>query len=381
MANAVLYRTLFPLFLHPFIRAAALASVTRPPELKLSRPTSLVSLEHVNLNVPSWTPELDAFWFDTLGFARDPRAQASAAMTQKAGGTMKGLVWANAGLQQIHMPTGEPAPFESQALAGVIGLAYQDLEQLRSDLQVGGVSFKELTVESEPPSLLTNISRMSAGALEFRSPTGVRLRAHALIADEQQHGAEHSADVGWFSPHGPIDPRTALTSGVGLPGDRPSQCMGVPYVQLLCAAGAAAGIGRFYREIFGVQAELRPINGNVACWVPIGADQWLVYEEAADARSIPYNGYHVAIYVNGFVEAYERARNLGLVWNNPRFPSLTYDTLMQALQHNEFRVLDMRDPESGFVVHTLEHEIRSLSHPGFSCRSWLKQPDDHMAEL
>ena len=82
----------------------------------------------------------------------------------------------------------------------------------------------------------------------------------------------------------------------------------------------------------------------------------------------------------GAVRAYPsryiaRSTHAGLVWNNPRFPHLTYDRLEDALRHNEFRILDIVDPESGERLYTLEHEVRSLLHPGFSCRHWLV-PDD-----
>ena len=75
----------------------------------------------------------------------------------------------------------------------------------------------------------------------------------------------------------------------------------------------------------------------------------------------------MALYVNGdaFVEAYGRLKARGLVFNNPRFPQFSYATLALALHHNEFRVRDLVD-DAGAVVYELEHEIRSLLHPGFA---------------
>merc|ERR1712039_502318 len=69
-----------------------------------------------------------------------------------------------------------------------------------------------------------------------------------------------------------------------------------------------------------------------------------------------------------FASMYKRAKAASLVYNNPRFPHLTYDTLDDALRHGEFRVLDIVDPQSGKVVYQLEHEIRSLEHPTFNGR-------------
>ena len=38
--------------------------------------------------------------------------------------------------------------------------------------------------------------------------------------------------------------------------------------------------------------------------VPIGASQWLIYREAQRGETIPYDGYHIAIYINDFLGAY-----------------------------------------------------------------------------
>jgi len=364
-----IYRlTLLAAVLETHGATATSAALTKPPEMALPsspRRTTFVSFEHVNLNVPTWTSQMEDFWFGALGFASDLRAKDVAMTVQEAGGSMKGLVWANAGLQQVHMPLGEPAPEDSQSPEGVVGLAYPDLRALRSQLSAAGVAFNESSLAES-----SGISRLGKEVIDLLSPTGVKLRAHEL---ERGDG-----EAAWFSPKGPLEPAAAAKSGVGLPSKKPSVCLGIPYVRLLCAAGAAAGIRRFYKQVFQVDAELRDgsatASGRAECRVPIGAEQWLVFEEVSPGQSVHYDGHHVAIYVNGFIEAYERAKEKGLLYNNPRFPQLTYDTVEQALQHSEFRVLDIRDPESGEVVHTLEHEVRALSHPGFSCRSWLKEP-------
>ena len=116
-----------------------------------------------------------------------------------------------------------------------------------------------------------------------------------------------------------------------------------------------------------------------------------------------YDGHHIALYINDFQETYKRLRaaqpiaaqqkgeqgSLGLIYNNPRFPQFRYDTLAEALGHNEFRFKDIVDPtvtpgatynsggrsNSSGVVYTIEHEIRSVLHPGFSCRSWVVDDD------
>ena len=37
-----------------------------------------------------------------------------------------------------------------------------------------------------------------------------------------------------------------------------------------------------------------------------------------------------------------------------------------------YRFLHILDIATGEVIYELEHEIRALDHPGFSCRAWLE---------
>jgi len=264
---------------------------------------------------------------------------------------MKGLVWANIGLQQVHMPLGEPTE-TTQRLRGTVGLAFEDLAALRERLRAHDVSFEEDDGGAA--------AQWFGPALRLQTPTGVELRAH---------GGGGGEGVRLFGP------AEAEAGGVALPGG-PSLGAGMPYVELLCSLGAAAGICRFYRDVLGVPAEL--VDG--ACRVPIRR-QFLLFRETTSELPA-YDGHHVAIYVGdisredtsaSFSAMYEKCRAAGLVYNNPRFPHLRYDTLEDAQRLGEFRVLDLVDPETGKAAYTLEHEIRSLEHPGFSCRSLLKR--------
>ncbi len=72
----------------------------------------------------------------------------------------------------------------------------------------------------------------------------------------------------------------------------------------------------------------------------------------------------------------DRAKTYGLLWNNPRFPNLTYDTEDLALQHTEFRILKLIDPTTNEFICDLEHEIRAASHPSFCAKNWLGSKDE-----
>lgn len=261
---------------------------------------------------------------------------------------MQGLVWANIGLQQLHLPTGEPED-PAQRVRGSITLDYPDLALLAKHLQALDVAF----------------TRRPGGGLTVRCPHG------NVFHLEQQQQQQTTPEPTWYGPRAVLPPVTGGT--VGLPGPR-SAGLGLRAVALTVPPGTAAAICSFYSELLGASVRVEPTpqqqaaSGLQTCRVGIGYHQELRFEECAEPIDA-YDGHHIAVYVNGFEELYERLRRRGLVWNNPRFPQFTYDSLEQAVGHREFRFKDIIHPISGEHLFTLEHEVRSLNHPGFSCPS------------
>ena len=49
-----------------------------------------------------------------------------------------------------------------------------------------------------------------------------------------------------------------------------------------------------------------------------------------------------------------------------------YGTLADAMKHDEFRVKDIARA-NGEVVYELEHEVRTLNHPGFVAKRHVRQ--------
>lgn len=125
--------------------------------------------------------------------------------------------------------------------------------------------------------------------------------------------------------------------------------LGMPYVEFAVAPGAAPGIGRFYRQVMGAPARVRSAGGRAAAVVETGNQQALIFREAAAAPS--YDGHHVAIYVANYSTPYGDLTKRGLI--------------MEASRRHQFRFKELVDPASGRPVHTLEHEVRSLRHPGY----------------
>jgi hypothetical protein len=124
--------------------------------------------------------------------------------------------------------------------------------------------------------------------------------------------------------------------------------LGMPYVEREVPAGSAAGIARFYRSVLGTAAEVVEDTEGVLARVSVGAGQQLLFRET-DAPVPAYDGHHIAIYVADFSGPYRRLRERGLV--------------SEDVEQHQYRFQDIVDPDSGRVLATLEHEVRSMRHP------------------
>ncbi len=129
-----------------------------------------------------------------------------------------------------------------------------------------------------------------------------------------------------------------------------AMALGIPWVELDAAAGTAAGIARFYGSVFEAPAAVRPTPGGAVARVGVGRHQALVFRESDDPLP-PYDGHHLAIYVSQFSRPHARLAAAGLI---------TAET-----SEYEYRFCDVIDPDSGEVLTTIEHEVRSLRHPMF----------------
>ena len=241
---------------------------------------NIVFFEHVNLTVPDQETATD-FYVDGLGFTRDPYMMV---------GTRN--MWVNCGRQQFHLPKGEPQRFR-----GVMGLVVPELDALEARLR--NVSDR---LEG------TRFSWRRDGArLDVTCPWGNRFRAHPAAG----------AYVG------PV---------------------GIPYLEIPVAKGAAAGIARFYRAVMGAPAT---VEDSRAC-VNVGPGQSIVFREG-EGPDGEYDGHHLAIYVADFSGPYRALAERGLVTreDNPY----------------QFRFVDIVAPRGKKVLFTIEHEVRSLHHP------------------
>ncbi len=241
---------------------------------------NIVALEHVNLKVAD-QGLATLFYISGLGLTRDPYM-------------MTGIdnMWVNVGRNQFHLITGEP-----QHLRGRVGLVVPDrasllrrLEGLRKALKDTQFDFAERNDH-----------------VEAICPWGNRILCH--------------------------DPAPRF-GGISL---------GMAYVEIDVAVGAAEGIADFYREVFGAAAEV----DGAAARVSVGPEQDLVFRETA-AELPPYDGHHIQVYVADFSGPHRKLLERGLVTEESNQHQYRFEVIADA---------------AGKPLAQIEHEVRSLRHP------------------
>jgi hypothetical protein len=124
--------------------------------------------------------------------------------------------------------------------------------------------------------------------------------------------------------------------------------LGIGYLEFDVRPGTAAGIVRFYREILGAQAELEANGTGPVAKVTVGAGQHFLFRET-DAPEAPYDGHHVQVYLCDFSGPYQKLQERGLVFQ-------------ESSQH-QYRFKEIVDLDTGAVLFTIDHELRSMTHP------------------
>ncbi|MBI1396792.1 MAG: hypothetical protein GC151_12485 [Betaproteobacteria bacterium] len=135
--------------------------------------------------------------------------------------------------------------------------------------------------------------------------------------------------------------------------------LGMPYIEFDVPRGSAGGIARFYRDIMAAPSRETAHAGTACAEVVVGRDQRFRFRESG-ADLPPYDGHHVQIYIADFSGPYRRLLERGLV---------TRET-----DAHEWRFRDIVDPDSGSVLFTVEHEVRSMRHPLYGRRLVNRNP-------
>jgi hypothetical protein len=127
--------------------------------------------------------------------------------------------------------------------------------------------------------------------------------------------------------------------------------LGMPYVEFATPRGTAAGIARFYRAILANPAELGADAAGAYVRVPVGRGESLIYRET-DAPLPPFDGNHIQIALADFSGPHRRLLERGLV--------------TEESDAHQYRFQDIVDLDTGAVLVTVEHEVRSMKHPMFA---------------
>jgi hypothetical protein len=207
--------------------------------------------------------------------------------------------WINVGASQFHLPVGPRA----QILRGITGLVMPNLAALTARL------------EAVAPRLSGTAFAYGGDheQVDIRCPWGNRIRVHA--PDARRFGRMR---------------------------------LGMPYVELDIAPGRSPAVARFYAEVLASPARVASdALGPFAC-VRSGIGTDLVFRETGRPLP-PYDGHHVQITVADFSGVHRRLQARGLI--------------TEESSQSQYRFQDVVDPDSGEILTTIEHEVRSMRHP------------------
>ena len=285
-------------------------------------------LEHINLNIPDEERAI-AFYRDGLGGVVNPKTSNA---------------------RQLHINLG----------ASQFHLLHRQSVRRMEPVTVGQVWAGHIVLWSADP-LERVVARLS-------SVVGVRpfeLRGHSLrcVCPWGNSLLIEQAPVG-FTPAG------QHAGGCGA-------IVGMPRVVHLVQRGAAVAIATFFSRVLLVQAHVESGTQSVFAIVNFSSGQVLAFEEHDDAppadaydRDKSRSDYHVCFYLPTFAvfeASFRAAEAVGALFANERFEggppefanALDIDA---AVQCGQFRVKDLRHPDSGQLGLVLEIEVRSPSH-------------------
>jgi hypothetical protein len=123
--------------------------------------------------------------------------------------------------------------------------------------------------------------------------------------------------------------------------------LGIPYVEFDVPVGTAKGICAFYPKFMGIPAELKNGDATVAR-ARMAKDQYLQFRET-DAPQPEYDGHHVQMYITDFSGPHRLLSERNLI--------------SQEDNQYQYRFRDIVDPADGRHLFTVEHEVRSATHP------------------
>jgi len=124
--------------------------------------------------------------------------------------------------------------------------------------------------------------------------------------------------------------------------------LGMGYVEFTVPEGTADGIARFYREIFYTPACVKENGEGRAAHVSAGHKQELIFRET-DQKIPEFDGHHLQVYAQEFSGPHDELEKRGLI--------------TEESDQYQYRWQDIVCLETGKHLFTIEHEVRSVTHP------------------
>jgi hypothetical protein len=139
--------------------------------------------------------------------------------------------------------------------------------------------------------------------------------------------------------------------------------LGIPYVEFMVPHGTASGIGQFYKEVMHAPYTLTQDMNGAITKVRVGASQCLIFRET-DGEIPDYDGHHIAVYLANF--------------SGPHAWMKSHNLVTEESSDHQYRFVDIAHPETGRKLFSIEHEVRSFTHPMFGREMVNRNPTQNL---
>jgi hypothetical protein len=244
------------------------------------------------------------------------------------------------GLEHVNTTVPDPLP-AIRFYLGALGLTRDPYLMVELENRWINVGRSQFHLPAKSPQVLRGHTGL---VLPDREALLRRLaRAKEFLGNTAYKYTEHDAYVEAISPWGNVircyAPDEKRFGRVQL---------GMPYVEFTVPPKTADGIARFYEQVVKAPSKVEDDREGRVARVMVGAGQELLFRET-DKPLAEYDGHHIQIYLADFSGPHAWLQKRGLI--------------TQESDQHQYRFQDIVDPESGKVLFTIEHEMRSLRHP------------------
>lgn len=321
----------------------------------------LLLVEHLNVNILS--NDLATEFYGALGCSRNEQMLA-----------VRPMLHANVGVMcQFHLPSPAiPSGKEileegegAQVWRGEIEVLYANAAELQNSVDrlgklQGKAGFEKLKCTAG-----------EAGTTKVVGPYGNRFLLRVCSPDKVGAWTEKNGLMPNMRPlpeNLEAMKKDPMGRGSGVPPSPRPTCLGLGDISVEVPIGAAAGIGRFYRDYFNFEVQE---FGPGICAVVGGPEnaQRILFKDTAGASATPgtKSGEHICMYVGNLDGVFTKLKqNPGkdLIWQNPRFKMLDWvDTIEDCRRDKALRFRDIVDPlDPEKVIFQLEHEVRAMDN-------------------